>query len=428
MVPTATVSSLVVCAVLGLAKADPNTNGIIHDFVCKKLEEMGDNEEEIAAAVCKTVHESLPTIPEQACETKIKDEWDDIAKECASKNVRGLPDDIKKEIHDLVCKELETTDDEKKVADAVCAKVHAAFPILPEELCSLAIIHEWDSLAGECKANRLKGIPDVMKEIHDLVCKELEKTDDEKKITAAVCAKVHAAFPRVPEELCTLGVTHEWDSLASKCKPESLQGIPDVIKKEIHDIVCKELEKTDDEKKVAAAVCAKVHSTFPRVPEELCELGVTHEWDSLTSECKANRLEGIPDVIKKEIHDLVCKELEETDDEKKVTAAVCAKVHAAFPRVPEELCSLAITHEWDSLASECKPKSLQGIPDIIKKEIHDLVCKELEKTDVEDEVVLKACTTLHARFPFIVEAACEVQVKEGWNYIVKACATEHIVV
>jgi rRNA-processing protein FCF1 len=361
MMLIATVNSLVMCAVLGLAMADPNTNGIIHDFVCKKLEEMGDNEEEIAAAVCKTVHESLPTIPEQACETKIKDEWDDIAKECASKNVRGLPDDIKKEIHDLVCKELETTDDEKKVADAVCAKVHAA-------------------------------------------------------------------FPRVPEELCTLGVTHEWDSLASKCKPESLQGIPDVIKKEIHDIVCKELEKTDDEKKVAAAVCAKVHSTFPRVPEELCELGVTHEWDSLTSECKANRLEGIPDVIKKEIHDLVCKELEETDDEKKVTAAVCAKVHAAFPRVPEELCSLAITHEWDSLASECKPKSLQGIPDIIKKEIHDLVCKELEKTDVEDEVVLKACTTLHARFPFIVEAACEVQVKEGWNYIVKACATEHIVV
>merc|ERR1719223_1227497 len=118
---------------------------------------------------------------------------------------------------------------------------------------------------------------------------------------------------------------------------QPVEGIPDVIKKEIHDLVCKELEKTDVEEEVVAAVCTKVHASIPSVPEELCTLGVSHEWDSLKSGCTAIRLKGIPDVIKKEIHDLVCKELEKTDVEEEVVAAVCTKVHASIPSVPEEL-------------------------------------------------------------------------------------------
>jgi len=426
MVRIATVNSLVVFAALGLTKADPSTNDFIHDLVCKELEKT-DDKEQVVAAVCKTVHVAWPEVPEFACERGVKNQWDTIVKDCESKNLPGIPDVIKKEIHDFVCKELEKTDDEKEVAAAVCTKLHASFPAIPEELCTLGVTHEWDSLKNECKAKSLTGIPDVIKkELHDLVCKELEKTDDEKEVAAAVCTKLHASFPAIPEELCTLGVTHEWDSLKSECKAKSLQGIPDVIKKELHDLVCKELEKTDDEKEVAAAVCTKLHASFPAIPEELCTLGVTHEWDSLKSECKAKSLKGIPDVIKKELHDLVCKELEKTDDEKEVAAAVCTKLHASFPAIPEELCTLGVMHEWDSLKSECKAKSLKGIPDFIKKELHDLVCKELEKTDDEQKVASAACTKVHTMFPIIAEAACEIEVKDEWSSLAQSCGSERL--
>eukprot|EP00927_Polykrikos_kofoidii_P012785 TRINITY_DN1553_c0_g2_i11.p1 TRINITY_DN1553_c0_g2~~TRINITY_DN1553_c0_g2_i11.p1 ORF type:complete len:225 (-),score=53.32 TRINITY_DN1553_c0_g2_i11:56-730(-) len=196
----------------------------------------------------------------------------------------------------------------------------------------------------------------------------------------------------------------------------------------IHDLVCKELEKTDDKEDVVVAVCKTVHDSWPVIPEFACETGVKNQWDNLVKDCESKNLQGIPDVIKKEIHDLVCKELEKTEDEKEAAAAFCTKVHASFPIVPEGLCTLAVSHEWDSLKSQCNTTNLKGIPDVIKKEIRDLVCKELEKTDVEDEAARGACTKLHARVPFIAEAACEIEVKEGWTRILKACKTQPVVV
>merc|ERR1712110_1405572 len=94
-----------------------------------------------------------------------------------------------------------------------------------------------------------------------------------------------------------------------------MTALPAPIKKMIHELVCKELDSSTDEDKVAAAVCTRVHDKFKLLPESLCEMAVQKAWEGADKRCTPSEMTALPAPIEKMIHELVCKELDSSTDE-----------------------------------------------------------------------------------------------------------------
>lgn len=401
---------------------------MIHELVCKELES-GTVEQDVAKAVCGRLHDKIKLVPEQLCEAEVKKVWDGEEKQCSPSELAQLPAPVKKIVHDMVCKELEKGVAEEVVVKGVCHAVHEKMKLIPEGLCEVEVKKVWDGAESKCKPTVLDAVelPAPIKGmIHELVCKELENGASEENVAKAVCNKIHLKIPFVPEELCEVAVKKAWDGEEKKCSPSQSSKLPAPVKKMIHDLVCKELENGTAEKDVVKAVCTKVHNKVSFLPEELCEMGVKKVWDGEEKKCSSTQLTKLPPFVKKMIHDLVCKELENGTAEQDVTKAVCGKVHNKIKLIPEELCEAGVKKVWSGEEKKCTPSEVVQLPAPIKKMIHDFVCKEIENGTTDKELAKAVCGKMHGLMTFLPEARCELAVEAVVAVEAKKCAVESL--